>query len=500
MRAILTSLASGASKLHRRRRWLIYLLRALWFGVALLVVELMLLSIRPAYARWVSLCSDPPCAADLLTPAGLKALTALGWTPHQFAIYNIALAFLVAFFYVSVALLIFRARPNEPIALYSSIGLMLFGAFFSDYIDVARTLAPAMEEVMDVLPFISLVWFFQLFYLFPDGVFVPRWTRWATLAWILSPFVVVPFMLYSPDIWGLLVQFTVVAALLFTSILAPIYRYRHVSNPIERQQTKWVLFGLLQLIALGTLFGDILPFFWPVLVLNGTLPEMINTFVQAASMAFLPITMAMALLRYRLWDVDRLLNRTLVYIPLTSILTVIYTTSMTLSQKLFTTVTGQSSPAVAIFTTIVLTSTFSPVKNSLQTLVDRSFKEPYDRLKYLKDLEKRIFDVVELLDQETMAKRIGEQVVIGFGIRGVALYLRNGEQMRLAYRSPRWSTRDAVERLTLDWQGQVLGHLVLGAKRNGEAYTAEERAALQTTATRIVFGLQRLANLTPPAA
>ncbi|MCC6166088.1 MAG: hypothetical protein IT329_02560 [Caldilineaceae bacterium] len=148
MQGILASSSPGESKLRRRRRWLVYLLRAVWFGVAVLVVELMLLAIRPAYARWVTPCTGPPCtgppcASDLLTPAGLDALIGWGWTPRQYALYNIALAFLVAFFYVGVALLIFRARPNEPVALYSSIGLMLFGVFFSDYIDAARTLGPA---------------------------------------------------------------------------------------------------------------------------------------------------------------------------------------------------------------------------------------------------------------------------------------------------------------------------------------------------------------------
>ncbi|RIK36944.1 MAG: hypothetical protein DCC57_22035, partial [Chloroflexi bacterium] len=151
MQGILASSSPGESKLRRRRRRLVYLLRAVWFGVAVLVVELMLLAIRPAYARWVTPCTDLPCASDLLTPAGLDALIGLGWTSHQYALYNIALAFLVAFFYVSVALLIFRARPNEPVALYSSIGLMLFGVFFSDYIDAARTLGPAMGTVMDLL-------------------------------------------------------------------------------------------------------------------------------------------------------------------------------------------------------------------------------------------------------------------------------------------------------------------------------------------------------------
>lgn len=498
MQRILSSPSSSEPKLRRRRRWLVYLLRAVWFGVAVLIVETMLLAIQPAYTRWVTPCTEPVCDSDRLTPAGLDALAALGWTPHQYAIYNIAIAFLIAFFYISVAILIFRARPSEPIALFSSIGLMLFGVFFQDYIGAASSLSPVMDTAVNLLPFISLVWFFQLFYLFPDGRFIPRWTRWAALGWVLSPFVIVPFMLYDPEIWGRLIQFTVVIILLFTCILAPIYRYRHISNPIERQQTKWVIFGLLQLIALGVLFGDILPFFWPVFALNGTLLEIINTFIQAASMALMPITMAMALLRYRLWDVDRILNRTLVYIPLTSILTVIYSTSISFSQKLFSTMAGQSAPAVAIFTTIILTSTFTPVKNALQTLVDRSFKEPHDRLKSLKELEQRIFHLVDLLDQEAMAKRIGEQIMRDHQAQGVALYLRDRGQMQQVYLSPRWSVRDAAERLTLEWRGEVLGHLVLGAKPNKEPYTPEECAALQETTTHIVYGLQQLTHLTPP--
>lgn len=486
------------SKLRHRRRWVVYFLRALWFGVAVLVVELMLISVRPVYQRLVTPCTDLPCDPDLLTPAGVRALTALGWTPHQYAIYTIAMAFLVAFFYISVAVLLFRARSDDPVALFSSIGLMLFGVFFYEYIDSVRVLGPGMDAALNILPFVSLVWFVQLFYLFPDGRFVPRWTRWASLSWILAPFVLTPILMADPEIWGPLIQFTVIICLLFTCIVAPIYRYRQVSTPIERQQTKWVLFGLLQLVGLSILFGDILPFFWPVLNLNGTLPEMVNTFLQAASMSLMPITMAMAVLRYRLWEIDRILNRTMVYIPLTSILTVIYSTSISFSQRLFSTVAGETSPAVAIFTTILLTTTFTPIKNGLQALVDRSFKEPLDPLKELKALEQRIFNVVDLLDQPAMARRIGEQIMSSYDLEGVAIYLRTGEQMRLVYVSPRWSVRQAVERLPLEWQGQVLGHLVLGARHGDEDVTPEEYAALQETARRIVFGLQRLAHLTPP--
>ncbi len=498
MQGSLATSVPAESKLRRRRRRLVYLLRVLWFGAAVMVVQVMLLTIRPAYIRYSTPCMAPPCADDLLTPAGLDALSAIGWTPHRYALYYISIVFLVAFFYFSTAILLYRARPDEPIALFSSIGLMLFGVFFTDYIEAARSLGPGMGVVVDTMPFISVVWFMQLFYLFPDGRYVPPWTRWATVGWIAAPLIVLPFSMYDPDIWGALVLFTVIAVLLFTCIVAPIYRYRNVSDPIERQQTKWVLFGLLQLLVLTILFGDILPFIWPILALNGAPLAMLNTFLQAVSMALMPITMAMAILRYRLWDVDRILNRTLVYIPLTSILTVIYGASLSFSQRMFTSVAGETSPAVAIFTTIILTTTFTPIKNTLQSLVDRSFKEPVDPLKQLKELEKRVFHVVDLLDQKTMARQIGEQVLYGSELKGVALYLRDGEQMRPVYVSPRWSVRSAVERLPLVWQGEVLGHLVLGAKRDNERFSADELAALQQTTTRIAFGLHRLTHLTPP--
>src|SRR5690606_13130305 len=133
---------------------------------------------------------------------------------------------------------------------------------------------------------------------------------------------------------------------------------------------------------------------------------------------------------------------TLVYVPLTSILTVIYSTSMAVSQRLFTTATGEQSQAVAIFTTIVLTTTFSPIKNSLQSAVDKYFKEAPGQLKKLKELDKQVTQVVLALDQQSLAQRIVETIVEAHRAHGAALYLKEGKKIILAYATPAWVWAD----------------------------------------------------------
>ena len=82
----------------------------------------------------------------------------------------------------------------------------------------------------------------------------------------------------------------------------------------------------------------------------------------------------MAITRYRLYNIDSLINRALVYIPLTGILAGVYTAGVVLFQRIFVAVTGNTSDAAIVLATLVLASVFTPVKNSLQTFVDKRFK------------------------------------------------------------------------------------------------------------------------------
>ena len=490
--------AARSAKAQSRRRWPALVMRVLWFAVLVLSVECLLLSIGPGFALLNNVCSEPPCNALQLTPEGLQALNELGWPVGGYAVFQLIQVIAIAIVYGVVSILIFRARPNDPFAIFVAVTLLLFGVFMSEHITVIGTVHPALKVVAGFAPVTGLISLAILFYLFPDGRFVPRWTRWAALAWVSVPVAVLIsaiFWEYTPTVE--LVIASVLLLLALTCLIAPIYRYVKVANRIQRQQTKWVMFGFLQLLVVMVGFVEMLPRFMPQVDMAGTLPYTFNNLVQVVSLIVLPITIGLALLRYRLWDVDLIINRSLVYVPLTSILAVIYTTSLTVSQKLFTTISGEQSPAVIIFTTIILTTTFTPIRNWLQNVVDHYFKEPPDPLKPLKELDRKVTEVAQILDRRALARRVVMHAVSGCRADGGALYWQQGSQLQLVYATPNWRDEQAATVLPLMWEEQPLGRLLLGAKPDGDDYDPDESAALQQTVTSIAQALRVVAAVQP---
>jgi hypothetical protein len=294
----------------------------------------------------------------------------------------------------------------------------------------------------------------------------------------------------------ILVPLTVVAlTLLATCIISPVYRYRKLSSRAQRQQLKWVLFGLTQLLFMMLFLVELLPFVLPALDENGSLPNLISVIIQAISLIIFPITVGISLLRYRMWNVDLVINRTLVYIPLTSILTVIYTSSIAISQKLFASATGDESQAVAIFTTIVLTTTFTPIKNALQSYVDRHFKEAPNELKNLKELDEQITQVIQALDHKSLAQRVVETVVQAHQAMGAALYLKNGKTMTLAYATPDWQWVEGEVSILLQEGDESFGRLLLGRRRDRDDYTLDEIDDIHDAALPVVRNMLKLATL-----
>jgi hypothetical protein len=374
--------------------------------------------------------------------------------------------------------------------------LLFFGTFESTYVEVLRVVQPDLSTLFDLLPGITLIAFAILCYVFPDGRFVPRWTRWAAWGWISAPILLiiatVGFNAYDAiigpmGVWLLL--------LLATCIIAPIYRYRKLSSRVQRQQLKWALVGLAQLLFTLLIVVELLPLLFPMMDMTGTLPNIISDLFQSVSLIIFPISIGIALLRYRLWNVDLVLNRTLVYIPLTSILTVIYSTSMAVSQRIFVTATGEQSQAVAIFTTIILTTTFTPIKNALQAYVDRNFKEAPGNLKELKELNKQVNHVVQTLDPRLLAQRMVEIVVSAHHAQGAALYLPQAGKMELAHATPQWREDERELSILLVEEGVVYGRLLLGQRDNREDYTLEEVEEIRATAVPIVRNMHKLAMI-----
>jgi hypothetical protein len=485
------------AKVRPWRRWLNHALQALWILAAIFVVQLLIVSIRPGYLELMKVCTEPisACPDGQLTPEGVASLKALGISISAFAVLQLFLTLAMAAIYAMVSLLIFRAKYNDTFALYTSLVLLLYGAFLSNYVQVMREVQPWFADLIDLMPGLTLIAFAILCYIFPDGHFVPRWTRWAAWGWIVAPVVLI--IATVGDVYDAIIGpvSVILLGLLASCIIAPILRYRKLSSRTQRQQLKWVLFGLAQLLCTLLIGVELLPRIFPVLDVAGTLPNLVATVVESLSVMLFPVTVGIALLRYRLWNVDLVINRTLVYVPLTSILTVIYSTSMAVSQRLFTTATGEQSQAVAIFTTIILTTTFTPIKNALQSYVDKNFKEAPGNLKELKELNSQVSQVVQALDHKSLAQRVVETIVQAHNAKGAALYFCQGQQMVLAHATPEWVWVEGEVSILLSEAEAVYGRLLLGQRSDRDDYTLDEIEEIRQTTLPIVRNMHRLAAI-----
>src|SRR6266480_4085035 len=180
-----TELGLEEQKTTRTRflgHWLL-LVRTGWLIVALLSVTLFVVSIPPFYDQLLT-----HSVFNLNDPAGVPArLAQLGLSIDFYAAYVTVLIIMMASVFFLVAMLIFWRKSDEWMPLIVSLVLVMFGAIFPNTLDALATAYPVLRLPTGVLDYVGFLSFFMLFYLFPDGRFVPRWTCWlALLAIVLT--------------------------------------------------------------------------------------------------------------------------------------------------------------------------------------------------------------------------------------------------------------------------------------------------------------------------
>jgi hypothetical protein len=127
-----------------------------------------------------------------------------------------------------------------------------------------------------------------------------------------------------------------------------------------RHQLKWFLFA-------GVLLALVLP-------LSLVVGDTWTAIFALLTLGLVPIAVVVAVLRYRLYEIDTLINRTLVYVPLVGIVAGLYAGSVALLQRIFTAATGNTSDAAAVISALALAAVFTPIRNGIQSAVDRRFK------------------------------------------------------------------------------------------------------------------------------
>jgi hypothetical protein len=255
---------------------------------------------------------------------------------------------------------------------------------FGPLAPVAETLAPAafLPALLGAVPVLALV--------FPDGHLPgPRW-RWPAAVLGALTLVVTLATLFGSSADALLGPTIALGVVL--GIASVIVRIRR-GTPLERRQLAWFLAATA---VSGTLMSTI--------IFGGPETSVVDI-VAIASLGLLPLATTIAVLRYRLYEIDRIVSRTIAYVVITAILVGVFASAVLASQALLASVTGGDTIPVALSTLLVF-ALFQPVRRRVQAVVDRRFnRRRVDAQRSIDRYGRRLRDEVDLatVRDETLA-------------------------------------------------------------------------------------------------
>lgn len=408
-----------------------------------------------------------------------RLLAQLGVSPNTYALYIILLDILVFAGFVVPALIIFFQKSDDWLGLFVSATLLIVTVGNTGEVVAVDLLNPAWWFLIPVQGMLYNVLVLMLLFVFPNGSFVPRWTRAALVVGIVWALLKQLPGRYNPLYQPIYVGNLFDVAIFGLGIYAQVYRYRYFSTPIERQQTKWVVFGMV-VAFLGLYTYNLPQFLVPALQ-----EPSVGTFqFRIVGQAFASLTLLvfaasllLSIQRYRLYDIDLIINRTLVYVPLTAILAGIFAVSSDLSKRFFLQILGGETEASGLFATLVIVIAWEPIKDAIQKRVDKLFKRLPDPGRTLDAFMERVQTRVYPAELMPLTRNLLEEAVQGFQAQGGAIYLDGSSTPTHAARG--WNGKGVITiPIGNDEKNSRLGALVLGARRDGQAYSKRERALL----------------------
>src|SRR5215213_168570 len=451
--------------------------RVVWIIIALAAVSVFIAAVPAEFAQLRVPCPTAACPTGQLPPTGLRALEDLGLSLDSFAAYSVAMDVVFAAVYGAVAALIYWRKSEDRMGLFVSLALLTFGT--STLPVTMATLAsrhPLWEVPVAFFHFLGSASFGLFLYLFPEGRFVPRWTRWVALVWIAwqAPRYFFPDWYHDPNGWHALVTMAVWLGALGTAVYSQVHRYRRVSSPVQRQQIKWVVFGIS--VALAVFLGIVLALsaFAPTLTSPGALlAHLIGyMFVGYLILLLIPVSIGIAMLRHRLFDVDLVINRTLVYGVLTTSVVLLY---VLVVGALGAVLQVQGSLIVSLIATGLAAVMFQPLRDRLQRGVNRlMYGERDDPYAVISRLRSRLEST---LAPDAVLPAVARTVKEALKLPYVAIQLRRENGFETAA-----AAGDQVDHpldVPLVYGGETVGRLILGPRAGDETFGPADRQLLE---------------------
>lgn len=485
----------------------------IWAAVVLLAVSVFLGS---APARFEQLLGT---AAENRT-----ALEQLGLSAGILAGYIALLDALTMLSFTAIACIIVWRHWHDSMTLFVSATLMLMAVALTRPGNSMTMIMPALWVPAALAVGLGTGSVILFLHVFPDGRFVPAWIRWPALALTLAAagWYIVPALAIRPMPWPMgQLPGWFSATWIVSALFAQIYRYVRVSSPEQRQQTKWVLYGFTA-GSIGFLtFLHVVPTLFPGVMQPG-MPRLAYVLLGVPflylSILMLPAAIAISILRYRLWDIDVIVNRTLVYGALSLALGTIYVGSIILLQEAVQGIVRDSNELVIVASTLLIAALFQPLRGRIQAGIDRRFyRRKYDADQALATFgatlrDPAYADIGKLTDRlrEILEATVAPEhtsmcfhsstghhrsdtsidIILSEDDSLCDFLRQTGESIelgRIPVESPTvQELRDSGTALVVPVinQGTLLGMLALGPRRSGQAYSSDDRALLNLLASQ----------------
>jgi signal transduction histidine kinase len=440
--------------------------------VALLAFLIFLVSLLLDYAQFRTICTITACADGQLTLQSARTLEMLHVSLDAYAVINLVLLVIQALVYYGVAALIFWHKSNEWLAVCVIVGFLAGPT--NSLSEPIAALPPAGLAVLTIVQYLGVATFILICYLFPTGRFVPRWT----ILIAANALVIAGFQAFLPNIaWppGPAALNWVIA--FSTLAFAQIYRYRKVSSSEQRQQTKWVVFGLTVAVMLE-LINRLLPLIFPSLAQHGGFYSFFSYTLSAYGFLLIPLTIGIAILRYRLWDIDIIIKRTIVYGILTACVIGIY---ILVVGYLGALVHTGSNLVISLLATGLVAVLFQPLRELLQRGVNRLFygqrDEPY---RVISQLGQRL---EATLAPDAVLAAIVETVAQALKLPYTAISLKHDQAFSIA--ASYGTEIEPFLSVPLMYQTEQVGELLLAPRSRGESFTPADRRLLEDLARQV---------------
>jgi signal transduction histidine kinase len=455
-----------------------------WGVLAALALALLAAGVPVEFALLQTPCPTAICATGQLPPSGLDALSDLGLSPAFYSAGTVTMDIVFAAVYCTISALIVWRRPTDRVAVFASVALLLFATATFGFTFSALALAhPSLQIPVSALQFLGAACFGLLLYVFPDGRFVPGWTRWVAIGWIGWQLAehVVPAWNTDPTTWQVAVESVVWLSAGATVIYSQVRRYRTAPTS-QQQQIKWVVFGIVVAFA-GFLATNVTLTAMNALPEPGT-PRQVLAYLLGYSLAsyllllVVPVTIGIAVLRHRLLDIDLVISRALVYGILTGGVIGLY---VLVVGALGTAVRSLGNLMASLLAVGVTAVAFAPARSRLQRAANRLVyghrDEPYAVISQLgQRLESTLMPDAVL---PAAVRTVRDALKLPY----VAIELQRGASTTVAAVAGD-PVRDPL-RQPLVYAGESVGHLVLGPRIGEEGFTAGERRLLGDLAHQI---------------